>query len=86
MVDSFVMVPPLTRWSRKRNTAVIIQGNRAAARYYFVSVARYRQFSAPKEKFPWLLFLVLLAAIGLFFVLPRQIGTSQIQVEFTAPQ
>jgi hypothetical protein len=46
---------------------------------------RYRQFSAPKEKFPWLLFVCVLFVVYLFFLLPRQIGSHPVQVEFTNP-
>jgi hypothetical protein len=51
--------------------------------YSFRSVARYRQFSAPKEKFPWLLFLAVVVLAGVFFALPKQMGPSTFQVDFT---
>ena len=46
-------------------------------------VARYRQFTAPKEKFPWLLWLALIAAILFFWGLPYRLGPQPVRVEFT---
>jgi hypothetical protein len=46
-------------------------------------VARYRQFSAPRERFPWLILLALFAAIYLFFIMPRQVGPRPVNVEFS---
>ncbi|MGV3618667.1 MAG: hypothetical protein ACO1SV_25370 [Fimbriimonas sp.] len=49
-------------------------------------MARRRQFSSSysssKERFPWVLFLVLLATAYLFWGLPRQQGPRPIKVEF----
>jgi hypothetical protein len=37
---------------------------------------------APKEPFPWWPFLLLLVSIGLFWVLPQQLGNPPVRVEF----
>jgi hypothetical protein len=41
-----------------------------------------RQFGKPKKRFPWLLFLLLLASLYAFWILPYQLGTRKVQVEF----
>jgi hypothetical protein len=49
-------------------------------------VARYRQFSKPREKFPWWWFLALIAAVYIFWVLPYQLGTKPVVVTFEQPK
>lgn len=41
--------------------------------------------SPPKERFPWLLLLALVATVGLFWVLPHYLPPREVQVEFAAP-
>ena len=38
--------------------------------------------AAPREPFPWWPFLLLLLTIGLFWILPRQMGSPPVRVEF----
>jgi hypothetical protein len=35
-----------------------------------------------KPRFPWLLFLLLLASVYAFWILPQQLGPRQVHVEF----
>lgn len=46
-------------------------------------MARYRQFSAPKERFPWLLLLALMAVLALFWVLPGQLDRKPLRIDFS---
>ena len=39
--------------------------------------------SGAQERFPWILFLVFLATIYLFWVLPIQFGSRTVDVEFS---
>ena len=48
-----------------------------------VSNPKRRVLAAKSEPFPWLLFLILLASIYLFWVLPFQLGTTIPRVEFS---
>ena len=38
----------------------------------------------PREPFPWLPFLLLVATLGLFWVLPHQLGSPAVRVDFAA--
>ena len=38
--------------------------------------------AAPREPFPWWPFLLLLATVGLFWLLPRRMGNPPVQVDF----
>jgi hypothetical protein len=43
-----------------------------------------RAYGKPKPRFPWLLFLLLLASIYAFWILPIQLGPRKVNVEFSA--
>ena len=38
--------------------------------------------AAPKEPFPWWPFLLLVLTVGLFWALPRRMGSPPVRVEF----
>ena len=38
--------------------------------------------AAPREPFPWWPFLLLLATVGLFWLVPRRMGNPPVEVDF----
>jgi hypothetical protein len=60
-----------------------IVGISGAVSLSLVSKPKRRVIAAKSEPFPWLLFLLLLASIYLFWILPVQIGTPVPRVEFS---
>jgi len=45
-----------------------------------------RTYGRPKRRFPWLLFILLLMSAYAFWVLPAQLGSRPVQVEFVPPK
>ncbi|MBC8064826.1 MAG: hypothetical protein H7Y17_08350 [Chlorobia bacterium] len=41
-----------------------------------------RLYGKPKKRFPWLLLILFVAIVYAFWILPIQLGTRQVQVEF----
>lgn len=41
-----------------------------------------RIYGKPKRRFPWVVFLLLLASVYAFWILPIQLGVRKVEVEF----
>lgn len=43
-------------------------------------------YGKPKRRFPWVVFLLLIASVYAFWILPHQLGVRKVDVEFVAAE